>query len=67
MGANRELKREELLHSLLNSANDLVWCTTVGGDELLYVNPAAERIYGEVLTRGRGARLRKTGRGSNSH
>ena len=41
---------EALLASLLNSANDLVWCTTVDGKELLYVNPAAERIYGRPLS-----------------
>ena len=44
------VERESLLASLLNSANDLVWCTSIDGSELLYVNPAAERIYGRSLT-----------------
>ncbi|REJ97789.1 MAG: response regulator [Planctomycetota bacterium] len=38
------------LRSLLDSVNDLVWCTSVDGTELIYVNPAAERIYGRPLT-----------------
>ena len=41
--------REALLANLLNFANDLVWCTSVDGKELLYVNPAAARIYGRPL------------------
>ncbi len=43
------IERESLLANLLNSANDLVWCTSVDGSELLYVNPVAERIYGRKL------------------
>ncbi len=42
-------RREALLEGLLNSANDLVWCTSVDGTELLYINPAAERVYGRPL------------------
>ena len=38
------------LRSLLDSVNDLVWCTSVDGSELIYVNPAAERIYGRPLS-----------------
>lgn len=41
--------RGDLLASLLNSSNDLVWCTSLDGQELLYINPAAERIYGRTL------------------
>src|SRR5262245_7842210 len=41
--------REELLSSLLAAVNDLVWCTSVDGSQLLYVNPAVERIYGRPL------------------
>ncbi len=44
-----QLPREALLEGLLNSANDLVWCTSVDGRELLYINPAAERLYGRPL------------------
>ena len=36
----------ELLQSLIRSANQLVWCTTMEGDRLLYANPVASRIYG---------------------
>ena len=39
----------ELLTKLLETTNDLVWCTTADGRELLYVNSAAERIYGRSL------------------
>jgi two-component system, sensor histidine kinase and response regulator len=42
-------QREELLSSLLAAVNDLVWCTSVDGTQLLYVNPAAERVYGRPL------------------
>ena len=41
--------RERLLSDLLGSVNDLVWCTSLDGSELLYVNAAAERIYGRSL------------------
>ncbi|MFQ5734912.1 MAG: PAS domain-containing protein, partial [Planctomycetaceae bacterium] len=41
---------ERLLKGLLDSVNDLVWCTTIDGAKLLYVNPAAERIYGRPMT-----------------
>ncbi len=40
------LATEELLTSLINSANHLVWCTSLDGSRLLYANPVAERIYG---------------------
>jgi two-component system, sensor histidine kinase and response regulator len=41
--------RERLLSDLLGSVNDLVWCTSLDGSQLLYVNAAAERIYGRSL------------------
>jgi PAS domain S-box-containing protein len=37
---------EELFSSLLDAVNDLVWCTSADGREVLYVSRAAERIYG---------------------
>ncbi len=41
---------EELLTTLINSANHLVWCTSLDGQTLLYTNPVAERIYGRPLS-----------------
>ncbi len=40
---------DHLLARLLESSNDLVWCTSLDGGKLLYVNSAAERIYGRPL------------------
>ncbi len=40
---------EELLTTLVNSANHLVWCTSLDGRQLLYTNPVAARIYGRPL------------------
>ena len=40
---------EELLGALLGSVNELVWCTTADGSRLLFLNAAAERIYGRPL------------------
>ena len=42
-------ERAALLAKLLASTNDLVWCTDLAGDQLLYLNGAAERIYGRPL------------------
>ncbi len=39
-------ERAALLASLLASTNDLVWCTSLDGKELLYLNAAAEATYG---------------------
>ena len=36
----------QLLTTLINSAEHLVWCTSLCGRQLLYANPVAERIYG---------------------
>ena len=41
---------EHLLASLLESSNDMVWCTSVDGNQLLFINTAAERIYGRPLS-----------------
>ena len=38
--------QEDLLESLLESVNEIVWCTSADGSELLFVNRAVERIYG---------------------
>ncbi|MEO8494415.1 MAG: PAS domain-containing protein [Planctomycetota bacterium] len=38
--------QEHLLGSLLQSVNEIVWCTSADGSELLFVNQAVERIYG---------------------
>ncbi len=44
----------ELLTTLINSAEHLIWCTSLDGTRMLYANPVAERIYGrpfeELLT-----------------
>ncbi|MBT4867785.1 MAG: PAS domain S-box protein, partial [Planctomycetaceae bacterium] len=48
-GNGMPLERADTLATLLASVNDLVWCTSVDGSELLYVNTAAERIYGRPL------------------
>ncbi|HIK92550.1 MAG TPA: PAS domain S-box protein [Planctomycetes bacterium] len=34
---------------LLGSVNDVVWCTSPDGSSLLFLNEAAERIYGRTL------------------
>jgi PAS domain S-box-containing protein len=41
--------QERLLESLLQSVNEIVWCTSADGGELLFVNQAVERIYGRPL------------------
>jgi PAS domain S-box-containing protein len=40
---------EVLLTTLINSANHLVWCTSLDGRQLLYANPVAARIYGRPM------------------
>ena len=40
---------EELLTSLIHSANHLVWCTSLDGTRLLYANPVASRLYGRPM------------------
>ncbi len=40
---------EELLKSLIHSANHLVWCTSLDGTRLLYANPIAAHLYGRPL------------------
>jgi PAS domain S-box-containing protein len=41
--------REDLLSSVLESVKDLVWCTSVDGTRLLYLNSAAKAIYERPL------------------
>ncbi|MDA1054038.1 MAG: PAS domain-containing protein [Planctomycetota bacterium] len=41
--------QEHLLESLLQSVNEIVWCTSADGSELLFVNQAVEQIYGRPL------------------
>jgi diguanylate cyclase (GGDEF)-like protein/PAS domain S-box-containing protein len=40
---------EERLESILNSLQEMVWCVSTTTFEPLYINPAAERIYGRPL------------------
>ncbi len=42
-------KKDQLLKTLINAANHLVWFTSLDGRQLLYVNRVAERIYGRPL------------------
>jgi diguanylate cyclase (GGDEF)-like protein/PAS domain S-box-containing protein len=37
---------EEKLSGILNSIENVVWSISATGDDLLYLNPAAERVYG---------------------
>lgn len=43
------MKNEALLTSLIDSANHLIWCTTLDGKRLLYTNPFAARLYGRTI------------------
>ncbi len=43
------INTESLLTSLIDSANHLVWCTSLDGKQLLYANPVAARIYGRPM------------------
>ena len=40
---------EERLNSILNSLNDIVWSQSPTTSAVLYLNPAAERIYGRPV------------------
>jgi len=42
-------QEQPFLSSLLDAVNELVWCTSLDGSRLHYVNPAAARIYGRPL------------------
>ena len=44
--SRRDSGQEHLLENLMQSVNEIVWCTSVDGGELLFVNQAVERIYG---------------------
>jgi diguanylate cyclase (GGDEF)-like protein/PAS domain S-box-containing protein len=41
---------EERLESILNSLQEMVWSVSATTFELLYINPAAERIYGRPIS-----------------
>ena len=45
----RSQHTEELLSSLLTSLHHVMWCTSGDGSQLLYINPAAEDLYGRPL------------------
>ncbi|MEA1959748.1 MAG: diguanylate cyclase [Bacillota bacterium] len=42
-------EREAHLDSILNSVQDVIWSVTPDTFELLYINPAAEKVYGYTL------------------
>ena len=45
-----ELRRvEEKLSGVLESIDNVVWSISADGSELLYLNPAAERVYGRAV------------------
>ncbi len=49
LSPSRDAVNEHLLESLLQSVNEIVWCTSADGSELLFVNRAIEKIYGRPL------------------
>lgn len=46
----QSLEREAHLDSILNSVQDVIWSVTPDTFELLYINPAAEQVYGCQLS-----------------
>ncbi|WP_442511114.1 response regulator [Novipirellula sp. SH528] len=48
-GGSIRPRKDQLLKSLINAANHLVWSTSLDGKQLIYVNRVAERIYGRPL------------------
>ena len=44
-----QVDQARLLERLLESVNDLVWCTSADGNRLYFLNQAASRIYGRPL------------------
>ncbi len=42
-------RAEEKLSGVLDSIDNIVWSITPSGDELLYINPAAERVCGRAV------------------
>ncbi len=44
------LESQERLNSILTSLDDIVWSATVDTLQLLYINSAAEKIYGRSMT-----------------
>ncbi len=43
------LERQAHLDSILNSVQDVIWSVTPDTFDLLYINPAAEKLYSSVL------------------
>lgn len=41
---------EAKLHSILNAMDDIIWSVALPDQQLLYLNPAAERLYDRPLT-----------------
>ena len=41
--------QEHLLETLIQSVNEIVWCTSADGSELLFINRAAEQVYGRSV------------------
>ena len=46
MNARDSAHKEHLLETLLQSVNEIAWCTSADGSELLFVSNAVEKIYG---------------------
>ncbi len=49
LGGGMRPRKDQLLKTLINAANHLVWSTSLDGRNLIYVNRVAERIYGRPL------------------
>lgn len=49
LGGGVRPRKDQLLKTLINAANHLVWSTSLDGRQLIYVNRVAERIYGRPL------------------
>ena len=43
-------KSEEQFKSLFRSLDDIVWSATADGSEILFINPAFERVYGRPVS-----------------
>ena len=49
VSAETSFDKQKVFANLLDAVDELVWCTSVDGCKLLYINSAAERIYGYPL------------------
>lgn len=50
LAEDQSLDREAHLNSILNSVQDVIWSVAPDTFELLYINPAAEKVYGCPLS-----------------